>query len=111
MIKVSRPLIFKETNLIEAMKKSLKSTLVLSSYLCFVLLFSYCKKSSSPSPVNCSTNAVKVSDAISTWGSNPTIANCEAYKNAVKDFYKSCPTFYTGATKKDLDDFLAEPCQ
>ncbi|WP_146202247.1 hypothetical protein [Dyadobacter jejuensis] len=71
-----------------------------------------CKKDSAGplNPLNCSTNAEKVTAAVTTFSQNPTNANCEKYKEAVRDFYKSCSTFYTGATKKDLDDFLAEPC-
>lgn len=73
-------------------------------------MFSCKKDSDSPSPGNCAANADKVSAAATKFGNDPTKANCEAYKNSVSDFVKSCPTYYTGATKKALEDFMAEPC-
>ncbi len=78
--------------------------------LAIVLTVGCSKKDTSPTPQNCASNSQKVIDAATVYGSNPIKANCEAYKNTVRDFYKSCQTFYTGTSKKDLDEFLAEPC-
>ncbi|MBU1822667.1 MAG: hypothetical protein KKG00_14310 [Bacteroidetes bacterium] len=92
------------------MKKALKSTILLSAYVCMALLFNCSKKDTSPSPQNCANNATKVSEAASTYASNQTKANCEAYKNSLRDFFRSCSTFYPAAQKQALDEFLAEPC-
>ncbi|CAG5016676.1 hypothetical protein DYBT9275_05606 [Dyadobacter sp. CECT 9275] len=91
------------------MKKLLKSTVPLVAMLGLFFLTN-CKKDSVLNPQNCSNSAEKASTAATNYGTNPTKANCEAYKNAVKDLFKSCPTYYTGATKDALDEFLAEPC-
>ncbi len=92
------------------MKKVIKSGVMLSSYGALFFLLNCGKKDTAPTPANCSLNAGKVTEAATTYGGNPTKANCEAYKNAVRDFYKSCSTFYPAAQKKALDEFLAEPC-
>ena len=60
--------------------------------------------------INCGSDAEKVTAAGLAFSQNITKANCEAYKNAVRDFYKGCENFYTGAYKEDLDEFLAGPC-
>ena len=92
------------------MKTQIKSVSLLS--ICTALfLFTNCSdNSATPNAVNCGNNAEKVSIAAQTYGANRTKVNCEAYKSAVNDFYKSCATYYTGAAKQALDDFLAEPC-
>jgi len=90
------------------MKDLFKSLLFICVFMGPGLLTS-CKKRVA-NPVNCSTNAEKVSSVANTYAANPNRANCEAYKNAVNDFYKSCATFYTGATKAALDQFMATPC-
>lgn len=82
-----------------------------SAYLSIALVMGCSKKDTAPTPQNCANNATKVSEAASTYASNPTKAGCEAYKIAVRDFFKSCQSFYTGVQKKDLEEFLAEPCQ
>lgn len=61
-------------------------------------------------PFSCTTDALKVTEAATKYVNDPSKANCEAYKKTVIDFVKSCPTYYTGATRKELDDFAAEPC-
>ncbi len=67
-------------------------------------------KDTDPSPQTCGNNVTKFSETLTAYTSNPTKANCQAYKNAVRDYVKSCPTLYTAADKKDLEEFLAEPC-
>lgn len=86
----------------------IRSAISTTLFLGLVLLMS-CGKDS-PSPMNCSTNSERVIAAAETYGKSPTKANCEAYKNVVNDFYKSCATFYTGSAKEAMDEFLAEPC-
>ncbi len=90
------------------MQTMIKSTVRMSLYLGIILLSS-CGKDKA-SPMNCASNAEKVGDVATTYAQNPTKANCEAYKSAVRDFYKSCANFYTGASKQAMDEFLAEPC-
>ncbi len=94
------------------MQKFIKNILRGSGYLAVILSMSCGDKDKSPNPaVNCTNNAEKLTTIGQTWASDPTNeAKCKAYKEAVKDFYKSCATFYSGAYKKQLDDFLAEPC-
>src|SRR5690606_11387447 len=66
-----------------------------------------CKDSSGPgNPMACSSNAEKVSKAAEVFLAEQNEANCNTYKNALKDFFKSCPTFYTGVQKKDLEEFM-----
>lgn len=91
------------------MKKTLKTITVVAAYM-GIGLMTNCKKSAVLSPLNCGNDAEKVTDAAIAYSNDPTKARCEAYKNSVRDFYKSCATFYTGASKKALDDFMAEPC-
>ncbi len=88
------------------MKKNFKSIVPLA----IVLVLGCSKNDNSPSPQNCAENSQKVVDAVTVYASNPIKANCEAYKNTLRDFFKSCPTYYTGASKKAYEDFLAEPC-
>jgi hypothetical protein len=92
------------------MKKALKSTALLSAYIGMALLFNCGNKDTSPSPQNCTNNATKVTEAANAFAMNQSKANCEAYKNSVRDFFRSCPTFYGAAQKQALDEFLAEPC-
>ena len=61
-------------------------------------------------PLSCTTDALKVTESATKYLNEPSKANCEAYKKNVIDFLKSCPTYYTGATRQDLDDFAAQPC-
>jgi hypothetical protein len=91
------------------MKKTIQKIMILAICVGTGLTIS-CKKDSVANPVNCSSNADKVTDAAIAYGNNPTKANCEAYKKTISDLYKSCATFYTGAYKQALDEFLAEPC-
>jgi hypothetical protein len=93
------------------MKKTTKSIAVLTAYLGVLLVTGCGGKDTSPTPLNCSANSQKVVDAATVYGNNPTKANCEAYKNSLRDFYKSCSNFYSAADKKSFDEFLAEPCE
>ena len=92
------------------MKKSVQSVLMVSAYLSIALVMGCSKKDTAPTPQNCGANAQKVSDALMAYVSNPTKAGCEAYKNTVRDYVKSCSQFYTPADKKELEEALAEPC-
>lgn len=69
-----------------------------------------CSKSNPVVATSCEKNAEKVSNAATAYVSNPTDkTKCEAYKTAVSDFFKSCPSYYSGATKDALDDFMKSP--
>lgn len=92
------------------MKKSARSTVMFSAYLGIAVVMGCSKKDTAPSPQNCAANSTKVTEAATVYAKNPIKANCEAYKVSVRDFYKSCATFYSAADKKGLDEFLAEPC-
>lgn len=69
-----------------------------------------CKGKGPVNPLNCGANAEKVSAAALAWGNENSVANCEAYKKELIAFFKSCPTFYTGATKQQLEEFTNGPC-
>lgn len=91
------------------MKKTIQKITILSFCVGVGLTLS-CKKDALTNPANCSKDAEKVTNAAIAYGNSQTKANCEAYKKTVSDFYKSCATFYSGAYKEALDDFMAEPC-
>ena len=88
------------------MKKLLSSIVPLA----IVLALGCSKKDDAPGPLNCASNATKFSETLSAYAANPTKANCEAYKKAVTGYIKSCAALYTAVTTKDLEEFLAEPC-
>lgn len=70
-----------------------------------------CKDSGGPAnPVACNGNAEKLTNAAKVFSENPNEANCKAYKNSVKDFLNSCPNFYSGSYKTELEEFMNEPC-
>lgn len=70
-----------------------------------------CSKSNPVVATSCEKNAEKVTNTANAFSTDPTSkAKCEAYKTAVSDFLKSCPTYYTGVTKDALDDFMKTPC-
>lgn len=91
------------------MKKTIRKIMTLSICISIGLMLS-CKKDALTNPANCSKDADKVTNAAVAYGNSQTKANCEAYKKAISDFYKSCATFYSGAYKDALDDFMAAPC-
>ncbi len=91
------------------LSKQMKNLIVSVFYVGLILGMS-CKGKSPVSPLSCGTNAQKVTDAAVAYSQNPGKAACEAYKKEVIAFIKSCPTFYTGTTKQDLEDFANEPC-
>ena len=98
-------LVLKEKT-VRQMKKLLSSIVPLA----IVLALGCSKKDNDPGPLGCGNNATKFTETLTTYASNPTKANCEAYKKAVVGYIKSCGALYTAVTKKDLEEFLAEPC-
>lgn len=83
-------------------------TLVISIILGMTLS---CSKSDPIVTTSCEKNAEKVTNAGTAYAADPTSkTRCEAYKTAVNDFFKSCPTYYSGASKDALDDFMKSPC-
>ncbi|WP_373514447.1 hypothetical protein [Persicitalea sp.] len=88
------------------MKKTFKFLVPLA----IALMVGCSKKDTAPSPMNCANSATKFSDALTAYAANPTKAGCEAYKKTVRDYIKSCAALYTAVDKKDLEEFLAEPC-
>ncbi|WP_131694674.1 hypothetical protein [Dyadobacter tibetensis] len=76
-----------------------------------LFLMTNCKKSSvAPNPMNCAKNSESLNKALTDFVATPNNTTCAKYKDAIRDFFKSCPTYYSGVTKKDLEEFLAEPC-
>lgn len=93
----------------KSMKKILFATLLLSAT--FGVLGS-CSKAAAVVANKCDDEAKKVADAATAFSADPTNkAKCQAYANALSSFFKACPTYYTGATKKDLEDFVANACK
>jgi hypothetical protein len=94
------------------MKKQL-TLLAIAATLCLgVGVMGSCSKAAAVVTNKCDTEAKKVTDAASAFSADPTNkAKCQAYANALSDFFKACPTYYTGATKKDLEDFVANACK
>lgn len=91
------------------MKKIILVTSILT--LSFGILGS-CSKAVSTVANRCDNDAKKVTDAATAYSSDPANkAKCQAYANALSDFFKSCPTYYTGTTKKDLENFVANACK
>lgn len=91
------------------MKKILLATLMLSAS--FGILGS-CSKAAAVVANKCDDEAKKVTDAATAFSADPSNkAKCQAYANALSAFFKACPTYYTGTTKKDLEDFVANACK
>lgn len=88
----------------------MKGITVSALYIGLTLAMS-CKGKNPVTPFNCAANAEKVSKAALAWGENQTPANCEAYKKEIAAFVKSCPAFYTGTTKEELEEFVNTPCE
>lgn len=95
------------------MKNQLKSIAVTLSFFCLFLMTN-CKKKDSVLPgvgfAACGANVEKLTNASNAYLNAATKANCEKYKDEVRAFFKSCPAFYTGTSKKDLEEALSEPC-
>lgn len=85
-------------------------SLITSVFYAGLILGMSCKGKDPVNPTNCGANAEKVTAAAQVYASNVNKANCEAYKKEVIAFIKSCPTFYTGVTKQQLEEFANEPC-
>ncbi|MDQ6482454.1 hypothetical protein [Dyadobacter sp. LHD-138] len=92
------------------MKTIFENFRIVALFVAMGLIFS-CTKSDPIVGTSCERNAEKVSEAALAYTSDPTsTARCEAYKTAVSNFFKSCPTYYSGASKDALDEFLKTPC-
>lgn len=85
-------------------------SLITSVFYAGLILGMSCKGKGPVNPLNCGANAEKVTAAAQAYANNSTVANCEAYKKEVIAFIKSCPTFYTGVTKQQMEEFANEPC-
>ncbi len=70
-----------------------------------------CKGRGPVNPLNCSVNAQKVTEASLNYSKSQTVANCEAYKREVIAFIQSCPAFYSGTTKQEMEEFANMPCE
>lgn len=94
------------------MKKQL-TLLSIAATLCLgVGVLGGCSKAASAVASNCDANAKKVTDAGNAFIADPTNkTKCQAYVTAINDMYKACPTYYSAATKKALDDALANACK
>ncbi len=91
------------------MKKIILVTSILS--LSFGMLGS-CSKAAAVVANKCDDEAMKVTAAATAFSADPSNkAKCQAYANALSSFFKACPTYYTGTTKKDLEDFVANACK
>ena len=81
---------------------------ILSFFVMFAvaMLVGSCKKDSIIPGVNCTNLATAVSTAASNFSSNPTVANCEAYKDALQDYVNGCAglAIYNAAYQNALDD-------
>ncbi len=85
-------------------------SLITSVFYAGLILGMSCKGKGPVNPLNCGANAEKVTAAAQAYANNSSVANCEAYKKEVIAFIKSCPTFYTGVTKQQMEEFANEPC-
>ncbi len=91
----------------------MKKILLVATILSFSFgMLGSCSKAASVVASNCDNAANKVTAASNAYIADPTNkVKCQAYATAINDLYKSCPTYYTGASKKALDDFLATACK
>jgi hypothetical protein len=72
--------------------KRLKIILALT-LICTAFLLSDCKKTKNDilNPAgNCNTLSTKFSDAFSAYLSDPSVANCQAYVQTLKDYVNGC---------------------
>ena len=94
------------------MLKSMKSRTKIFSFIvmfAIAILVGSCKKDSVLDPFNtadCSNLAVNVSNAGTAFGTNPSVATCEAYKKALQDYVNGCASLagYNAAYQDQIDD-------
>lgn len=86
-------------------------TKVLSFIVMFAIamLVGSCKKDSVLNPLNtadCATLSLNVSNAANAFGMDPTVANCEAYKDALQEYVNKCAGIagYNAAYQDAIDD-------
>ncbi|MFA7471923.1 MAG: hypothetical protein WCY86_03400 [Spirosomataceae bacterium] len=75
-----------------------------------MLLLAGCKKNEPLGVMACGANAEKFTDAAVRFSQDPNEATCEAYKKAIVEYIKSCPTYYTAVQKQELEEFANSPC-
>jgi hypothetical protein len=70
-----------------------------------IVLLTNCSKDK-PGPVSCTESASRLAETGAAWTNDPSNkSKCEAYKNAISNILKSCPTYYSGGiSQEDLDD-------
>jgi hypothetical protein len=76
------------------------------------LLLSYSCKKDEPvvSADACVANANLVTTAATTYGNNPTKANCEAYLASINKYLDSCPGLTTAQRNQYKADIAATKC-
>ena len=71
------------------------------------MLVGSCKKDSVLNPLgNCDNLATAVSQAANVFIANPTVATCEAYKDALQNYIDGCTgyAYYNAAYQGAIDD-------
>ncbi len=81
-------------------------SLITSVFYAGLILGMSCKGKGPVTPQNCGANAEKLTAAAQAYAKDASVANCTAYKKELEAFFKSCPTFYSGVTKQELEEFL-----
>ncbi|MEY4540157.1 MAG: hypothetical protein RLZZ306_1914 [Bacteroidota bacterium] len=82
-------------------------------FIATILMLSYgCKKDEPVVTVDsCLANADLASKAGTTYGNNPTKANCEAFLASLNKYYDSCPGLTTTQRAELKADIAATQCQ
>ncbi len=75
-----------------------------------IFMFSNCSKDKG-GPLSCPDSATRVSNAATALANDfGNKSKCEDYKKAVRDFLNSCPNFYSGTQKKQMEEDLNDAC-
>jgi hypothetical protein len=77
----------------------------------FALSLSSCKKTKAK---NCDNASTDYANAVTTFFNNPTVANCETFKSALKSLIDDCisklPTAIQSEVQDYYDDINSESC-
>ena len=81
---------------------------------CFLILSSGCRKSAILGTENCLENVEKINGSLQAYASDPSVANCKNYLNALRAYLDSGACFghiFFEEYRKSLNELEAEECK